>query len=146
MQVDFLHVCNHAFTNSNHQPCLMGVLNLLQAPAFPYCRASLSVAMQLRPEPGSRHNLVIELAPEHGPFLRRAPLSIHPQPVPNLAVLPPLFLSIQMVQVFFPRPGMYIARALEDGQVLASATFEIIGPGQALQPPLSAQVDTDSLD
>lgn len=48
--IDYVHACNHAFLNEQRQPCLIGLLSDLFAPAFPYHRASLTIAAQIKAE------------------------------------------------------------------------------------------------
>lgn len=123
--VEFCHICNHAFLNNQQQPCLIGILRYLVAPSFPYHRSTLSVAARIRGDAGEAHHLDVILGPEDGPFLRRAPFDFTPAPKPFSS-----FLSLQMVQLFFPKAGQYTAKITSGDLVLATAYLTIIGPNQ----------------
>ena len=139
--VDFVHACNHAFLNDQRQPCVIGILTDLFAPAFPYHRASVTIAAQIQGTPGVESDLVFELSPDSGPFLRRVPLKFTP-PAGSIGV----FIAMQMVQIFFLKPGGYEARVLEGDRVIGLSRLRVIGSEQ--QPPqrLAGPVLTNSQD
>lgn len=136
---DFVHACNHAFLNEHRQPCLIGILSDLVAPSFPYLRASVTIAAQIRAEPGSKCNLVFELSPRNGPYLRRAPFTFEP-PIGTEGI----FFAIQMPQIFFPSPGAYEARVLEGDRTIGVAVIHLFGPDQPPPRPLAAPALTNS--
>lgn len=139
-RTDFVHVCNHAFLNEHRQPCLIGILADLFAPSFPYQRASVTIAAQIRAEPGSKCDLAFELTPQNGPYLRRIPFKFEPPDADAGGI----FFAIQMPQIFFPNAGAYEARVLEGDRVIGLALIRVLGPGQSPPRPLATPVLTNS--
>lgn len=141
LTVDWVHVCNHAFLNDHKEPCIIGIVSLLVAPSLPYHRASVSIACQVTSEATGEFPLVFELGPVKGDYLRRVPMK---------ARMPPgkasFFLSMKMVQVFFPTHGEYEVRVKHDDHVLGRSSFRILGAKQTPPRPLGVASSSDSQD
>lgn len=121
--VEYLIICDHAFTTEHRQPCLIGILTYLVAPAFPYHRAWITLAAHLRVKAGSRIDIRFEFGPESGDEPMRS-ARIEMGPVPGQYV----FAPIQVVQVTFRKAGVYVARIVSNGATIAERSLRIIDP------------------
>jgi hypothetical protein len=131
--VDYLHVCNHAFLNEHRQPCIIGIITNLRAKGLPHHVASMSIAAMVKTPEAVDHDLAFEIGPVDGPHLRRMAITFKPP-----AGSDGLFLSVQMVQMFFPKPGKYEGRLLYNGNVIARSGFRVLGSTQSPQQTPSA--------
>jgi hypothetical protein len=47
-EVEYLHVCDHAFPGENGKPCTIGIFDVLGAADFPVKHPHMAIAVQIR--------------------------------------------------------------------------------------------------
>ena len=131
---DFVHLCDHAFRDAQNQPCLICIKSAIVATTFPCHRAALTVAFMVRTSEATKSHIDMWFGHADGTLLRKAGFDV------DFKVPAEHFMAIQLVQLFFPKPGEYIVRLSEGNRDLASASLQILSV-QALTPsPIVAQV------
>ena len=120
MKVTLFHLCDHAFLDARTNPCLISVAHRFFSKTFPYHRAVITAAIMLDVEPDSENILDFTFGIESGPELRRTRLNLRSNT--DFA-----FTTVQMVQVFFPSPGLFVARLTHQDQTLAQHALHVVG-------------------
>lgn len=140
--VEYIHACNFAFLDDHGRPCLVGILSDLVAPSFPYHRAAITIAASVRATPGPDCTLKFELASSDGDrVLRYTSITFDP-PVPATGI----FLTIQMVQIFFPTPGLYTVRVVAAGAVIGATHLRVIESAEPTEPRIETPTQSGSHD
>lgn len=107
---------------------MIGIFDIIQASAFPFVHAQLSIALRLR---GQAHEIVplkVELARPNGEVL------ITLQHDFTVSTDGSAFIHLNLTNTQFPDAGRYVVKVTSAGQVLTSHSLQV----QKLQAPPQA--------
>jgi hypothetical protein len=127
--IEYLHVCDYAFPAEGGKPCIIGIFDVINAPAFPVMHPHMAIALRLR---GTAHEVLplkIELGRPNGDVLNtmQATLTVGPDGS--------AFINVNMINTQFTEAGRYTVRVSSAGQNLISHSLHVLktqAPPQAL--------------
>jgi len=126
IKVELFCICNHAFADSRKQPCLVGIIDVLQVRGFPASHAILSVAAILRTTPHAVLTLNIQFGASIADLMRESGAFKIEANVNGL-----VFVPFHMPQLRFDEAGEYVARLIDlndDHYIMATKYMRVIGP------------------
>jgi hypothetical protein len=136
-EIDYLHVCDYAFSMEGGKPCIIGIFDAIHSPSFPAIHPHMAIALRIR---GRAHEVVpvkIELGRPNGDVLATV------QGEFTAGADGSAFLQMNMVSVQFPEPGRYTFRVSSQGRMLTSHTLQlqhVQASGQSGPPNAPAKV------
>jgi hypothetical protein len=126
--VEYLHVCDTAFMAEGGKHCIIGVFDVINAPAFPATHPFLTVAMRVRGQAHEALSLRVELSRPNGEVLATVPMDL------TLNEHGSQFVNLNMFGIQFPAAGRYTVKASEGRQTLVSHSL-IVQQAQAPTDP-----------
>jgi hypothetical protein len=123
-QIEYLHVCDYAFTAEGGKPCIIGIFDNIFAATFPATHPMMAIALRFR---GSAHELLqvkIELARPSGDAIATMQGEV------TIGGDGSSFMQVNMAGVTFPEPGRYVVKVSSAGKTLTSHSLQV----QKVQP------------
>ena len=123
--IEYLHVCDYAFSAEGGKPCIIGIFDAIRAGAFPATHPMMAIAMRLR---GSAHELLqlkVELARPSRDVLATMQGEV------TMGSDGSAFMQVNMAGVTFPEAGRYVIKVTCAGQALTSHSLQV----QKIQVP-----------
>lgn len=130
-EVDYMHICDHAFRTDSGKACIIGIFTHIFASSFPATHPQMVLAIQFQGTPHEVFAPKIEIGRPNGDVLGKMDGQ-------NLTCDPEggAFLVATMVGTPFPEPGRYTVKILAAGRPLATQSFQVrqMTAGQAPAP------------
>ena len=130
-QVDYLHVCDYAFSGEGGKQCVIGIFDAITAQTFPAVHPHMSIALRLR---GQAHELLvikIELGRPNGEVLATMQGEV------TVGADGGAFMNVNLINVQFPESGRYTVKIAAGGETLVSHSIQLREAQATLQsaPP-----------
>jgi hypothetical protein len=130
-QVDYLHLCDLAFSDQAGKHCIIGMFDIIHTTGFPTTHPTMCVALRVNGQPGEALKLTFQLGRPNGDVLITLPLDLQAGPDGGCN------LNLSLNQTQFPEAGRYTLKVLSGKEVLASRSLRLLkmaAPPQAGQP------------
>ena len=118
-EIDYLHVCDYAFSMEGGKPCIIGIFDAIHSASFPAVHPHMAIALRIR---GRAHEVVsvkIELGRPNGEVLATVQGDF------TAGADGSAFLQMNMVNVQFPEPGRYTSNVSSEGRTLTSHALQL---------------------
>ena len=141
-QVDYLHLCDLSFMDQVGKHCIIGMFDIIHAPAFPATHPTMSLAMRILGQPGEAIQVTFELGRPNGNVLATVAMEVVAGPDGGAN------LNLNLNQTQFPEPGRYTLKILSGKEVLASRSLRLVKmdlPQQGPPPQTPAPQDKNKL-
>jgi len=131
MDVEYMHVCDYAFTAEGGKQCIIGIFSVINAATFPATQPHMVVATGFTGTPHERAHVRVEIGRPNGDVLAaiEADIAMNEEGRHSFNCN---FLTLQ-----FPESGRYTVKVVAAGRTLASRSLRVQrvqAPGQA--PPV----------
>ncbi len=127
-EVEYMHVCDYAFSAQGGKPCIIGIFDRITTPVFPVAHPFMSIAIKLC---GTAHEIVpikIELGRPNGDVL----VGMEGKVVANENG--GASINFNLVNIKFPEAGRYTVKVSSAGRTLVLHSLHV----QKGQPPSQA--------
>lgn len=104
VSVEYMHLCDYAFTTEDWKPCMIGVFATIAGMDFPLVHSKLFVAVQFR---GSANERFVDLRAEVG-RPNSAPIGAITVPAATAGSDGGVFVCFEFVSLAFPEQGRYV--------------------------------------
>jgi hypothetical protein len=119
VDVEYMHVCDYAFSAQGGKPSVIGIFETIQGGSFPITHPHMCIAVQLRAQPHARVPVVVELAKPNGEVLGRIDGEVPASSEGGC------FIHLTMVNMVFPEAGRYAVKVSSEGRPLASQSIRV---------------------
>lgn len=116
--IEYMHICDYAFTTDDGKPCIIGVVDDINARGFPMRHPVLSIAIRFRAQAGKVFPVTVEFGRQNGEVLgamEHRNVTIGSDGV--------AFVHLTMVNTPFPEPGRYAFKVSSNRQTLATQSI-----------------------
>ncbi len=128
--VEYLHLCDYAFSDQGNKPCIIGIFDQINAVNYPAVHPMMAVAMRLRGAAHETVDLKIELVRPAGGVLATMQGNVVIDGAGSA------FMQVNMASLAFPEPGTYTLKVSAGGKALTAHSLKL----SKMQPPqLGAQ-------
>ena len=129
--VEYMHVCDYAFSAEGGKQCIIGIFSVINANAFPAAHPYMTVATRFTGQPHERMNVRVEIGRPNGDVLAGmdCEITIDAEGGANL--------NANFIGLTFPDAGRYTVKVSAAGRALTTRSLRLVrmaGPGAA-QPP-----------
>lgn len=130
MDVEYMHICDYAFSAEGGKPCIIGIFDQIRAASFPATQAYMVAAIRLTGTPHESGDVRVELGRPNGDTL--AGLSGHV----TITAEGYANLNCNFVTIQFPSEGRYTFKVSSGGKTLATTSIRVQkGAPPPNQPP-----------
>lgn len=132
MEVEYMHVCDHAFKSEGGKACIIGIFDQIKSVQFPATHPYMVIAVQLR---GQAHEVApvrLEFGRPNGDTLAHIDRDV------TLGQDGGAFVALTIVAVHIQEPGRYTVKVLSGGRPLATQSIRALrmeNPGGPVQGP-----------
>jgi hypothetical protein len=126
--VDYMHVCDYAFSAEKGKPCIIGIFNIIRAPTFPTNHPAMCVVATFQGRAQEVIPFSIEMVRPNGDVIARKGGTATANDDGGA------FVSVNMVDICIPAEGRYCVRVSSGGRVLTSRSMQALpqqAPGQS---------------
>jgi hypothetical protein len=120
LQVEYLHLCDYAFTAEGGKPGIIGIFDNVSAPTFPMKQPYMAVAMQLRGESNRLVPITTELKGPSGQAVGSLESKVQTGNDGGK------FFVLNLINITFPAAGTYTLTVSSLGTALAMTSLTLV--------------------
>ena len=130
-EVEYMHICDYAFSGEGGKACVIGIFDQLHASDFPTKHPQLWVAVQLQGTPNEViRGVRIEVRRPNGDVIA----ALDPPPL-TAGSSGRTNLNVAMQGLVFPEQGRYTFKVTLAGRVLSTTSLQVRRIQQGATPP-----------
>jgi hypothetical protein len=133
VDVEYMHICDYAFTAEGGKACIIGIFDQVRATSFPATQAYMVAAIRLTGTPHESGDVRVEIGRPNGDVVTGATahVTITAEGYANL--------NCNFVTIQFPSEGRYTFKVSTGGKTLATTSIRVLkvaqNPNQAPSAP-----------
>jgi hypothetical protein len=117
--VEYMHICDYAFTAEGGKACIIGIFDRLRAPTFPATPPRMGLAIKFQGQPHEVTSARIEIGRPNGDVLNFYEIRVTGGEDGGA------FIAFTISNLTFPTADRYTIRVLSAGRVLATQSLRV---------------------